>query len=872
MKSITPVVSVILLIMLTIVASTGAYFFINSEVGELQDSGAIEGSPYADNSRLNLVSITGSQALVRNDGTSPVTEMIVLINGEALNYTLDSPIQPGEIRAINYTSQLAGLDLEIKVIYNKGKIEEDTSPARANTIYSGFNSSNQNVAEADFNFQSCSAQGFYWINNVSTGILDFADDEIGELPSILHSDEDPGATIKVISEYNGKSKVVELFDNNLTLGEYSYISYQFNETNSSSISFYLSMNDSDNNFGLIDFWNTHNDYPILLAYGTLSLGGVNADSQIVCAENGASSMKLVSNISQSEWYKIRISFNNSLNYYNVSINDGQEISCSLYEPWGGYEADTFYILTGADSAGLPSGSLTHYTYIDDINISELSKTNVSSFNCCGDDLGFDDFYNSTNYCCNGLFDSSSCFCGDGICQSWENVSTCDFDCQLGPDEDFTACLNNDLSNIWFSGTVTGNNEYCCGDDREDDDFYNGTLSDTENICFNGVYYRGIDKSSVLCNNYGYLWLNNANGVTMLTTLIDTHGIQLFDTIVSDLNNDGNMDIIVVDVSTIYWYENDGSESFTKHTLGSAPANARSLYAYDFDNDNDMDIVSFGVNGIKWHKNDGTGSFTTITIASFSPIVSSNQEVHADDLDDDGDGDFVTAEYNSGIIWYENNGTGNFTSHLVYLLSKAKDVFVIDLDIDGDKDIIAVSSDGSTVVWFENDGSETFTYHLISTSLSSLTSVYASDLNNDGNIDVIAAGTYEIAWFMNDGSETFTQNTIGGCYEAYDLLTTDFDNDGDNDILMATNQISWYENNGTGGFINHLIDNTGVYDIALADFNGDSITDLASGGTTTKNVKLYLASFNNGSCCGDEGANDNFSNSTHQCVNGVLSAI
>ncbi len=113
-KAITPVVSVILLIMLTIVASVGAYFFINSEIGELQDSGAIENSPYLDNSRLNLVSITGSQALVRNDGQSPVTEMIILINGETLNYTLDTPIQPGEIRAINYTSQLAGQDLEIK--------------------------------------------------------------------------------------------------------------------------------------------------------------------------------------------------------------------------------------------------------------------------------------------------------------------------------------------------------------------------------------------------------------------------------------------------------------------------------------------------------------------------------------------------------------------------------------------------------------------------------------------------------------------------------------------------------------------------------------------------------------------------------------
>jgi flagellin-like protein len=138
MKSITPVVSVILLVMLTIVASVGAYFFITSSVNDLQSSGAIEESPYLDNSRLSLVSITGSQALVRNDGTSPVTEIVVLINGEALNYTLDTPIQPGEIRAINYTTQPAGQDLEIKLIYNKGRTEKETRPASINTETSGF--------------------------------------------------------------------------------------------------------------------------------------------------------------------------------------------------------------------------------------------------------------------------------------------------------------------------------------------------------------------------------------------------------------------------------------------------------------------------------------------------------------------------------------------------------------------------------------------------------------------------------------------------------------------------------------------------------------------------------------------------------------
>lgn len=142
MKSITPVISVILLILLTIIASVSSYFFINSNVIELQNQGSVDTYPGSDNSRLNLVSITGSKAIVRNDGISPITEVIVFINDELFNYTLDEPIMPGELKQINYIPQLMARDLEIKVIYNAGKASQSVSPARVNTELSGFVESN----------------------------------------------------------------------------------------------------------------------------------------------------------------------------------------------------------------------------------------------------------------------------------------------------------------------------------------------------------------------------------------------------------------------------------------------------------------------------------------------------------------------------------------------------------------------------------------------------------------------------------------------------------------------------------------------------------------------------------------------------------
>ncbi|MFA5302970.1 MAG: archaellin/type IV pilin N-terminal domain-containing protein [Candidatus Nanoarchaeia archaeon] len=138
MKSITPIVSVILLVLITIVASVSAFYFINSNVLSLESKSNLDNYPGADNSRLNLVSITGSKAIIRNDGTNPVNEVIVFVNGELLNFTLDNPLQPGELMEIDYNTQLANEDLEIKVVYNKGKTAQATSPASKNTPASGF--------------------------------------------------------------------------------------------------------------------------------------------------------------------------------------------------------------------------------------------------------------------------------------------------------------------------------------------------------------------------------------------------------------------------------------------------------------------------------------------------------------------------------------------------------------------------------------------------------------------------------------------------------------------------------------------------------------------------------------------------------------
>ena len=82
-----------------------------------------------------------------------------------------------------------------------------------------------------------------------------------------------------------------------------------------------------------------------------------------------------------------------------------------------------------------------------------------------------------------------------------------------------------------------------------------------------------------------------------------------------------------------------------------------------------------------------------------------------------------------------------------------------MDGDGDIDVLSASVDDAKIAWYENDGSENFTEHVISISTSATwaNSVYAEDVDGDGYMDVLSASEFDdkIAWYENDGSESFT---------------------------------------------------------------------------------------------------------------------
>ena len=228
------------------------------------------------------------------------------------------------------------------------------------------------------------------------------------------------------------------------------------------------------------------------------------------------------------------------------------------------------------------------------------------------------------------------------------------------------------------------------------------------------------------------------------------------------------------------------------------AGASDVYAIDLDGDEDMDVLgaAYTADEITWWENDGNENFTKHTIDSlFDDAVS----VYALDIDGDDDVDVLGAAMTADdITWWENDGSENFTKHtIVNNFDGATSVYAIDIEPDGDIDVLGAAMNADEITWWENDGNENFTKDTIADSFDFAWSVYALDIDNDNDVDVLGAAMIagDITWWENDGSENFTKHTIDSLFNgAMDVYALDIDGDGAVDVLgaaMTADDITWW---------------------------------------------------------------------------------
>jgi hypothetical protein len=239
------------------------------------------------------------------------------------------------------------------------------------------------------------------------------------------------------------------------------------------------------------------------------------------------------------------------------------------------------------------------------------------------------------------------------------------------------------------------------------------------------------------------------------------------------------------------------------------------------------------------------------------IVSSNNNdilgLDSADIDGDGDIDLVGASrLDNKIAWYENDGTGQFSEHIVGSLDDVIGVVAADLDGDLDIDIVVSAVDGNQTSVYLNDGSQSFSKTVLASGNGRAQQMVVADVDGDGHLDIVTATRDAgVEWLQNDGMLGFTRHTVtGGTGVVHDVQAIDVDQDGDLDFVFGRRTtvsngppsgLFWAENDGAQSFTTHQIDAFPCDALpfqTVGDFNGNGSPDIAQVLPTTGEVRIY----------------------------------
>lgn len=176
--------------------------------------------------------------------------------------------------------------------------------------------------------------------------------------------------------------------------------------------------------------------------------------------------------------------------------------------------------------------------------------------------------------------------------------------------------------------------------------------------------------------------------------------------------------------------------------------ARDLAVSDLDRDGDLDLVLAHGGGIAWLDNLRQGRFVDRSAEAGLSSRDALSNVVAADLDHDGQPDLVTSS-GSGLVAWRNQGSRFEPWRPAGLESDAEvhDLVTLEADNDGRLDLALATASGVRLLGRTDEG---FASRTIEGGPSTATAVAAADFDGDGDLDLVAAGPEGLHRLDNQG--------------------------------------------------------------------------------------------------------------------------
>lgn len=296
----------------------------------------------------------------------------------------------------------------------------------------------------------------------------------------------------------------------------------------------------------------------------------------------------------------------------------------------------------------------------------------------------------------------------------------------------------------------------------------------------------------------YRWIENSDGRGTFTAI---HGIGGFGNTyghLADVDLDGDVDLSYIAFFQSFpityrgWMENVGG-NMTHHELPAAHVSRDDRYDINLDGVLVIPPAVPTIGGVVTGdlNRDGQldelyadGRWLTIkaNTLSFSRLPGTNDQSNClfDDIDRDSDLD-VWIQNGAELKWLENDGSANFTEHLLSSLMPDR-LILAQMDADGPRELVVQKTDSRAVVWYDLDAARSQLVAKSNLTPNGDTPQDVVDLNRDGRLDVLGVE----AWYeATNDPRIWVTHAFANDWNAERITSADVDGDGLTDLLYYT---------------------------------------------------------------------------------------